>query len=92
MNHLSIQALDEFPLINPGDNLCSIIIDSIIDNEILIDDGDVILLAQKIVSKSENRYKDLSKITPNKKAKNLGKTISRNPSFIQLILDESNEI
>ena len=92
MNHLSIQALDEFPLINPGDNLCSIIIDSIIDNEILIDDGDVILLAQKIVSKSENRYKDLSKITPNKKAKNLGKTLSRNPSFIQLILDESNEI
>ena len=92
MNHLSIQALDEFPLINPGDNLCSIIIDSIIDKEILIDDSQVILLAQKIVSKSENRYKDLSKITPNKKAKNLGKTLSRNPSFIQLILDESNEI
>ena len=92
MNHLSIQALDEFPLINPGDNLCSIIIDSIKDNEILIDDGDVILLAQKIVSKSENRYKDLSKITPTEKAKNLGKTLSRNPSLIQLILDESNEI
>ena len=46
MNHLSIQALEEFPLINPGDNLCSIIIDSIKDNKILIDDGDVILLAQ----------------------------------------------
>ena len=92
MNHLSIQALDEFPLINPGDNLCSIIIDSIKGNEIFIDDGDVILLAQKIVSKSENRYKDLSKITPTEKAKNLGKTLSRNPSFIQLILDESNEI
>ena len=52
----------------------------------------MILLAQKIVSKSENRYKDLSKITPTDKAKNLGKTLSRNPSFIQLILDESNEI
>ena len=70
MNHLSIQALDEFPLINPGDNLCSIIIDSINGNEILIDDGDVILLAQKIVSKSENRFKNLLEINPSEKAIN----------------------
>ena len=92
MNHLSIQALDEFPIINPGDNLCSIIIDSIKGNEILIDDGDVILLAQKIVSKSENRFKNLSKINPSEKALKLGKRLGRDPAFIQLILDESNEI
>ena len=41
MNHLSIRALEEFPLINPGDNLSSIILDSIEDNDITIDDGDV---------------------------------------------------
>ncbi|NCW11114.1 MAG: coenzyme F420-0:L-glutamate ligase [Proteobacteria bacterium] len=92
MNHLSIQALDEFPLINPGDNLCSIIIDSINGNEILIDDGDVILLAQKIVSKSENRFKNLLEINPSEKAIKLGKSLGRDPSFMQLILDESNEI
>ena len=34
MNHLSIRALEEFPLINPGDNLSSIILDSIEDNDI----------------------------------------------------------
>ena len=62
MNHLSIRALEEFPLINPGDNLSSIILDSIEDNNIAIDDGDVILLAQKIISKSENRFKNLSEI------------------------------
>ena len=61
MNHLSIRALEEFPLINPGDNLSSIILDSIEDNDITIDDGDVILLAQKIISKSENRFKNLLK-------------------------------
>ena len=92
MNYLSIQALDEFPLINPGDNLCSTIIDSIKDNEILIDDGDVILLAQKIVSKSENRFKNLLEVNPSEKAIKLGKSLGRDPSFIQLILDESNEI
>jgi coenzyme F420-0:L-glutamate ligase/coenzyme F420-1:gamma-L-glutamate ligase len=92
MNHLSIQALDEFPLINPGDNLCSIIIDSIKGNEILIDDGDVILLAQKIVSKSENRFKNLEEINPSEKAIKLGKSLGRDPSFMQLILNESNEI
>ena len=92
MNHLSIRALEEFPLINPGDNLSSIILDSIEDNDITIDDGDVILLAQKIISKSENRFKNLSEINPSEKALKLGKRLGRDPAFIQLILDESNEI
>ena len=83
MNHLSIQALDKFPLINPGDNLCSIIIDSINGNEIIIDDGDVILIAQKIVSKSENRFKNLLEINPSEKAIKLGKSLGRDPSFMQ---------
>ena len=92
MNHLSIRALEEFPLINPGDNLSSIILDSIEDNDITIDDGDVILLAQKIISKSENRFKNLSEINPSEKALKLGNRLGRNPAFMQLILDESNEI
>ena len=92
MNHLSIRALEEFPLINPGDNLSSIILDSIEDNDIIVDDGDVILLAQKIISKSENRFKNLSEINPSEKALKLGKSLGRDPAFIQLILDESNEI
>ena len=92
MNHLSIRALEEFPLINPGDNLSSTILDSIEENDITIDDGDVILLAQKIISKSENRFKNLSEINPSEKAIKLGKSLGRDPAFIQLILDESNEI
>ena len=75
MNHLSIRALEGFPLINPGDNLSSIILDSIEDNDITIDDGDVILLAQKIISKSENRFKNLSEIIPSEKAIKLGKSL-----------------
>jgi len=92
MNHLSIHALEDFPLIRPNDNLSSIIIDSIISNNISIDEGDVILIAQKVVSKSENRYKDLSKINPNEEAINIAKSLHRDPAFIQLILEESNEI
>ena len=92
MNHLSIHALEDFPLIRPNDNLSSIIIDSIINNNISIDNGDVILIAQKVVSKSENRYKDLSKINPSKEAINIGESLDRDPAFIQLILEESNEI
>lgn len=92
MNHLSIHALEDFPLIRPNDNLSSIIIDSIINNNISIDNGDVILIAQKVVSKTENRYKDLSKINPSKEAINIGESLDRDPAFIQLILEESNEI
>ena len=39
-----------------------------------------------------NKFKNLSENTPSEKAINLGKSLSRDPAFIQLILDESNEI
>ncbi len=45
-----------------------------------------------MVSKSENRYKNLLEINPLKKAINLGNSLNRDPAFIQLILNESNEI
>ena len=44
------------PLIQPGQDLSDEIINAIASESILVDDGDVIAIAQKIVSKSENRY------------------------------------
>jgi coenzyme F420-0:L-glutamate ligase/coenzyme F420-1:gamma-L-glutamate ligase len=92
MNKLELTALEDFPYIEPGDDLVKIIVKSFRSNNITIDNGDVVVIAQKIVSKSENRYIDLNKIIPSKKAISLGKELQRDPRFIQVILNESNEI
>ena len=51
MDHLKLIALKDFPLVKPLDNLSTLIIESIKLNKIDIEDGDVIIIAQKIVSK-----------------------------------------
>tara|TARA_Y100000739_G_scaffold151318_1_gene130521 strand:- start:327 stop:503 length:177 start_codon:yes stop_codon:yes gene_type:complete len=56
MNSLQLIALDNFPLIEPDDDLVEVIVKSINSNNILIDDMDIIVIAQKIISKAENRF------------------------------------
>lgn len=92
MDNLSLQALSEFPLIQPGDNLSSIILESCKHNQFKLQDGDIIAIAQKVVSKSEGRYENLLEIKPSQKAFDLGKSLNREPAFIELILNESNQI
>jgi len=92
MDNLSLQTLNEFPLIQPGDNLSSIILESCKHNHFELQDGDIIAIAQKVVSKSEGRYENLLEIKPSQKAIDLAKSLNREPAFIELILNESNEI
>ena len=92
MNNIELKALEDFPYVEPGDDLAKIILKSFRINNINLDDGDVVVVAQKIISKSENRYIDLNKITPSEKAIALAKELNRDSSFIQVILNESNEI
>lgn len=80
------------PLIQPGQDLSDEIINAIASESILVDDGDVIAIAQKIVSKSENRYLDISSLSPSEEAKTLSKQINKDPKFIQAILNESKKV
>ena len=68
------------------------IIKAIESESLQIDDGDVIAVAQKIVSKSENRYLDISGLSPSDEAKTLATKIDKDPKFIQAILNESKKV
>lgn len=92
MKSLELLALNNFPLIKPGDNLASIILKSILKNKLIINDNDIIVIAQKVVSKAENRYEDLEKIKISDDAINLASKLNRNPGFIQAVINESNKI
>ena len=92
MKSLELLALNNFPLIKPGDNLASIILKSILKNQLTINDNDIIVIAQKVVSKAENRYVDLEKIKISDDAINLASKLNKNPGFIQAVINESNKI
>ena len=92
MEQIQLLALQNFPLIEPGDHLDSIIFDSILKNHIDICDGDVFIIAQKIISKAEDRYLNLSSLSLSSEAVSLSEKMNRDPYFIQAVINESNEI
>jgi coenzyme F420-0:L-glutamate ligase / coenzyme F420-1:gamma-L-glutamate ligase len=71
------------PLIQPGDDLADLIIDQLVRQNLQLEDGDILIIAQKVVSKSENRYLDISTLVPTDEAISLSKKIDKDPHFIQ---------
>lgn len=89
---LYLTALDSIPLIEPGDDLVEIIINGIQSTSETMLDNDIIIIAQKIVSKSEDRYVELNAVTPSKKAKLLAKEVGKDPRYVELVLQQSKEV
>ena len=71
MNSLELIALKNFPEVEPGNNIVELIANNIYINNVPIDDLDIIVIAQKVISKAENRYIDLDKINISDQAKKL---------------------
>lgn len=89
---LSLTVLPAFPLVEPGDDLAELIIASAAKAGMAMQDGDVLVLAQKIVSKSENRYAYLNEIVPGDAAIELAAKTDKDPRQVELILRESKEV
>jgi coenzyme F420-0:L-glutamate ligase/coenzyme F420-1:gamma-L-glutamate ligase len=81
-----------FPLVEPGDDLAQLILDALRDNDLVLQDGDVLVVAQKIVSKSENRYARLVDVSVTPEALALAEQADKDPRQVQLILQESREV
>jgi coenzyme F420-0:L-glutamate ligase/coenzyme F420-1:gamma-L-glutamate ligase len=92
MQRLEMYALPDFPLVEPGDDLVKQIAQSLHDAEMVLQNGDVLVIAQKIISKSENRYVWLKQIKPGLEARELAQKTDKDPCLVQLILDESVDV
>lgn len=84
--------LQGIPLIQKGDNLSEFILEAVSRAEIEVLDGDIFVLAQKIVSKAEGRKVKSSEVDVSEEARTLAESNEMDPQFVQLILDESVEI
>jgi coenzyme F420-0:L-glutamate ligase/coenzyme F420-1:gamma-L-glutamate ligase len=79
-------------MIKPGDDLAGIILFALGQSSISLDDGDIIVLAQKIISKAENQLVNLGLVIPSPPAFELANKSGKDPRIAELILRESNEI
>lgn len=80
------------PDIRPGDNLAEIILDAIERNNLKLEDGDIIAITEKVVSKSEGRLLRLDEIKPSDRAVELSKKTGKDPRIVEAILGESRDI
>lgn len=79
-------------MVQPGDDLAALLLAALLRQGLVLQDGDVIVLAQKIVSKAEGRYRQLGEVTPTDRALELGALTEKDPRLVQMILDESHEV
>jgi coenzyme F420-0:L-glutamate ligase/coenzyme F420-1:gamma-L-glutamate ligase len=89
---LVLNPLKGVPLIVSGDDLVKVITRALDFSKIDLKDGDIIILAQKIVSKAEGRSVNLAAITPSDEARELARKTEKDPRLIELVLQESKEI
>jgi coenzyme F420-0:L-glutamate ligase/coenzyme F420-1:gamma-L-glutamate ligase len=89
MTSLEVIALTGLPLIKAGDDLVELIASSLKLNRVEPRAQDVLVVAQKIVSKAEGRMIDLATIEPSAKARMLAVEVDKDPRLVELILSES---
>ncbi len=89
---ISIYEVRGLPDIKIGDDLSKLITDSAKRQGVGLRQKDVVVLAQKIISKAEGRVIQLSKIRPSDVATSLGKSLDRDPRLVEVILKETKRI
>jgi len=89
---LTLTALDGVPTIRADHDLAAVIAAAIERSGIELRDNDILILAQKIVSKAEGRAVSLSTVTPSARARELAAQSNKDPRLVELILRESAEV
>jgi coenzyme F420-0:L-glutamate ligase / coenzyme F420-1:gamma-L-glutamate ligase len=89
MTSLEVIALKGLPLVRPGDDLVELIASVFRWGDVTPRAGDVLVVAQKIVSKAEGRIVDLATVEPSAKALALAAEVDKDPRLVEVILSES---
>ncbi len=89
MTSMEVVPLQGLPLIRAGDDLAELIASAFRRNDVTPRAGDVLVVAQKIVSKAEGRLVDLATIEPSEQAVALAGEVDKDPRLVQVILSES---
>jgi coenzyme F420-0:L-glutamate ligase / coenzyme F420-1:gamma-L-glutamate ligase len=89
---LTLIPLCGIKLVEPGDDIGAIAVAAFSANELVPETGDVLVVAQKIVSKAEGRYVDIATVEPSQKAIALAAEVDKDPRFVEVVLSESRRV
>jgi coenzyme F420-0:L-glutamate ligase / coenzyme F420-1:gamma-L-glutamate ligase len=89
---LCLTALPGIPTVAAGADLARLVLDATERAAIALAEGDIFILAQKIVSKAEGRRVRLADVSPSARASDLARTVEKDPRLVELILQESQEV
>jgi coenzyme F420-0:L-glutamate ligase/coenzyme F420-1:gamma-L-glutamate ligase len=89
---LTLTPLHHISLIRQGDDLAEFVVNALEKNNLQLEDSDILVFAQKIVSKAEGRAVNLVTVRPSPRAIELAQQTEKDPRLVELILCESNEV
>lgn len=85
-------ALEAIPMIQPGDDITGIILDALHNNGRTLQPDDVLVIASKIIAKSEGRFVNLADVTPDERACQIADQTRKDPRIVALILTEATSV
>ncbi len=85
-------ALEGFPLVRPGDDVTALILDALTQNGLALQDFDILVVAQKIISKAEERILDAGRLTPSPRALELADITGKPAALVEAVLQETAEV
>lgn len=89
---MQVIALRDFPRVASGDDLAGFTVEALGRDGLRLRPGDVLVFAQKVVSKAEGRQVDLATVTPSEQALELAPIVRKDPRLVELVLRESRRI
>ncbi len=91
MDQLTLAAVKGLPYIQPGDNL-PVVLAGALTGRLKPQNGDILVVAQKVVSKAEGAIVDLKNVIPTELAQSIAVQTGRDPRHVQVILSEASEV
>lgn len=92
MSEVTFHTLPGMPLVAAGDDLTALVLEAMERAGLAFVDGDVLVVAQKIVSKAEGRLVPLAEVTPGEAALALARETDKDPRLVELVLSESSAV
>ncbi|WP_405308823.1 coenzyme F420-0:L-glutamate ligase [Methanobrevibacter sp.] len=89
---IELIGLENIPIVDSTSNISQIIKDAIVEQGCSIHHGDIILIAETLISKSEGTFINIEELNPSKEAIDLAEKSKKDPKLVQAILNESNEV
>lgn len=89
---IELIGLEKIPLVNENDNISLIIKNALIEQDIKLEHGDILLIAETLISKAEGNFIDLNSVTPSLEAVEVAEKCMKDPKLVEIILQQSKEI